>query len=244
LTLFALKMMRHRTDTIDADLSVFGFAVPQPPVQTFDFLDNHRLRCHSCRIIGRQTAGCLLQVLQPHGDVKPVEHRRFGDTGISQNAPQAGASVGERGQRRILGSPDGVEAAADQHVDVGVTLATAPKTCRLPDPVSTLPTRTSKCRSPSSQMRMIFKTSEHCFSPLGPVFTNLTIQATHLPPIRDQTRNYRFGARPPISRQSRTACGQCVADAVDRPRQYQRRRNRDRGEDGRHSAPQRTCHDA
>jgi|GEM_PF-5617621 hypothetical protein len=25
-----------------------------------------------------------------------VEHRRFGDTGIGQNAPQSGASVGKR----------------------------------------------------------------------------------------------------------------------------------------------------
>src|SRR5271165_6367189 len=32
--------------------------------------------------------------------------------------------------------------------------ATAPKTCRLPSDVSTLPTRTSKCRSPSWQLRM------------------------------------------------------------------------------------------
>jgi hypothetical protein len=33
-------------------------------------------------------------------------------------------------------------------------LATAPKTCRLPPIVSTLPIRTSRCRSPSSQLRM------------------------------------------------------------------------------------------
>ncbi len=44
---------------------------------------------------------------------------------------------------------------------------------------------------------MIFKTSAHCLSPSAPVFTNLTIQATRLPPIRDQTPNYRFGARTP-----------------------------------------------
>jgi len=44
---------------------------------------------------------------------------------------------------------------------------------------------------------LIFKTSAHCLSPSAPVFTNLTIQATRLPPIRDQTRNYRFGARTP-----------------------------------------------
>ena len=120
LPLFPLKMMHHCADTTDADLSILGFAIPQPPVQALDLRDNHRLRRHPCRVIRRQTAGCLLQVLQPHGDVEPVEHRRLGDTGISQNAPQAGAPVGERGQHRVLGSPDGVEAAADQHFDVRI----------------------------------------------------------------------------------------------------------------------------
>src|SRR5208283_1787639 len=51
--------------------------------------------------------------------------------------------------------------------------------------------------SPRSSGRLIFKTSAHCLSPSAPVFTNLTIQATRLPPIRDQTPNYRFGARTP-----------------------------------------------
>jgi hypothetical protein len=44
---------------------------------------------------------------------------------------------------------------------------------------------------------LIFKTSAHCLSPSAPIFTNLPIQATRLPPIRDQTPNYRFGARTP-----------------------------------------------
>ena len=35
-------------------------------------------------------------------------------------AAKAGAPVGERGQRRVLGSPDRVEAAADQHFDVRI----------------------------------------------------------------------------------------------------------------------------
>src|SRR5208337_4554409 len=51
--------------------------------------------------------------------------------------------------------------------------------------------------SPRSSGRLIFKTSAHCLSPSAPVFTNLTIQATRLPPIRDQTPNYRLGARTP-----------------------------------------------
>jgi hypothetical protein len=35
-----------------------------------------------------------------------------------------------------------------------LAFATAPKTCRPPDAVSTLPIRTSRCRSPASQLRM------------------------------------------------------------------------------------------
>jgi Transposase DDE domain len=51
--------------------------------------------------------------------------------------------------------------------------------------------------STRSSGRVIVATSMACFSPSTPVFTNLTIQATRSPPIRDQTRNYRFDARPP-----------------------------------------------
>ena len=35
------------------------------------------------------------------------------------------------------------------------------------------------------------------FLTVVPVFTNLTIQATRSPPIRNQTRNYRLYAHPP-----------------------------------------------
>jgi len=40
--------------------------------------------------------------------------------GIGENAPQAGAPVGERRQHRILGSPDGIKAALDLRLDVGI----------------------------------------------------------------------------------------------------------------------------
>jgi hypothetical protein len=76
-TRLALKMMHHRADAIDADLGVLGLAVPQPPVQPFNLLDDYRLRGHPRRIIGRQAVGCLLQVLESHTDVEPVENRRF-----------------------------------------------------------------------------------------------------------------------------------------------------------------------
>jgi hypothetical protein len=55
-------MMHDRADTIDADLSILGFAIPQPPVQPASVLDDHRLRRHPRRIIGRQAAADLLQV--------------------------------------------------------------------------------------------------------------------------------------------------------------------------------------
>jgi hypothetical protein len=55
-------------------------------VQPLHLLDDH----HPRRIIGRQAAGCLLEVLKPHADVEPVENRQLGDAGISENAPQSG----------------------------------------------------------------------------------------------------------------------------------------------------------
>jgi hypothetical protein len=89
MTLFALKMMHHRSDTPDDALGVLDFAIPQPLAQKVDHLDDHRLRRHWCRAICRQTAGDLLQVLQPHGDVEPVKDRRLGDASLGENASEA-----------------------------------------------------------------------------------------------------------------------------------------------------------
>src|SRR4051794_37065241 len=72
------------------------------------------------RIIRRQAAGGLLEVLQPHADVEPVEDGRLSDAGISEDALEAWAPIGEGGQPRLLASSDGVEAAVDQHLDVGI----------------------------------------------------------------------------------------------------------------------------
>jgi hypothetical protein len=47
-------------------------------------------------------------VLKSHSDVAPVEKRRLGDTGVGENAPKSRTTVGEGGQCRILGSPNGV----------------------------------------------------------------------------------------------------------------------------------------
>jgi hypothetical protein len=50
---------------------VLGFAIPQPPVQTLNLRDDHRLRFGPRRVIARETAGDLLQVLQSHCNVEP-----------------------------------------------------------------------------------------------------------------------------------------------------------------------------
>ncbi len=110
--------MHDRADTIDADLGILGLAIPNAPVQALNFLDDHRLRHHPRRVIRRQAVGDLLQVLQLHGDVEPVEHRPCGDAGIGETAPEPGTTIGEGGQCRVLGSPDSVEIAADQRGDV------------------------------------------------------------------------------------------------------------------------------
>ena len=72
----ALEMMHDRVDAIDADPGIGGFTVPQPPVQALNFPDDHCLRRLPRRIVARQSAGDLLQVLKSHADVKPVQKRR------------------------------------------------------------------------------------------------------------------------------------------------------------------------
>ena len=99
--------------SIDADLGIPGFAIPNAPVQALNLLDNHRLRLGLRRVVGWQRAGDLLQVLQPHGGVEPIQDGRPSDAGIGENAPQPRAAVGESRQRRVLGSPDSIKAAAD-----------------------------------------------------------------------------------------------------------------------------------
>jgi hypothetical protein len=104
-------------------------------VQRLDLRDDHRLRRHPRRLINRQGAGDLLEVLKPHTDVEPVKNRRRGDAGIGENTPDprlaipsdfAGRNlgqvsprtiVGEGGHRRVLGAPNGVEFVADQRFD-------------------------------------------------------------------------------------------------------------------------------
>src|SRR6185312_10317101 len=58
----ATEVVHYRTDAIDAELRILGLAVPQPPAQALDLLDDHRLRGSALRTIGRQASGNLRQV--------------------------------------------------------------------------------------------------------------------------------------------------------------------------------------
>src|SRR6202162_630051 len=78
--------------------------------------------------------------------MKPVEDWRPGDAGISENASEPRTTVGEGGQRRVLGSADGIEVPADQHLDIGVgsrdgakNLATARLRFDIADPYLQMP---------------------------------------------------------------------------------------------------------
>lgn len=78
------------------------------------------LRRYSRRIAGRQRAGDLLKMFKPHSDMKPVENWRFGDSGIGENASKSRTSIGEGRQFGAFRSADGVEAPADQYLDVRI----------------------------------------------------------------------------------------------------------------------------
>jgi hypothetical protein len=142
--------MRHdRANTVDAFPGIFGFAVPDAPVQPLDFRDDHRLCRHSRRMISRQRAGDLLEVLKPHTDVEPVKNWQFSDVGVGETAPETRTTRGERGHRRVLGAPNRVEFAADQPFDRCIGLRDGPG-CLL---------RKLDIRNPSSALQ--------CHSPAG-----------------------------------------------------------------------------
>src|SRR5215212_3234012 len=49
----ATEVVHHRADAIDADLRILSLAIPQPPAQALDLLDDHRLRGRALRTIGQ-----------------------------------------------------------------------------------------------------------------------------------------------------------------------------------------------
>ena len=63
MAVLALEDMHDLADPLDAALGILGLAVPDPPVQTLDLSDDHRLRLHPTRLVGRQIRCRLLRVL-------------------------------------------------------------------------------------------------------------------------------------------------------------------------------------
>jgi hypothetical protein len=59
-------------------------------------------------------------MLQPHGDVEPVEARRDRDTSIDQDRAQAGTAIGKSGNLGLLYLTNLGKAALDQRRDRGV----------------------------------------------------------------------------------------------------------------------------
>jgi hypothetical protein len=72
LAVLAFEDMHDLADPLDAALGVLRLAVPNAPVQTFDFGDDRSFRRHPVRVVDRQICRRQLRVLQTHGDVEPV----------------------------------------------------------------------------------------------------------------------------------------------------------------------------
>ena len=107
-------------DALESYLRILGLAVPDPPVQAVDFRDDHRPGVLLLWGVDRQGAGCLFGMVQPHGDVKPIERRRRFDAGIDQPGAQPGTAVGEGRQVSLVGVADGGEATLYQRFNSGV----------------------------------------------------------------------------------------------------------------------------
>ena len=112
--------MHDHADTNDAFPYPFRFANPDPPTQSLDVGDYHSLSRHTRPISGRQRAGDLLETFKPHSNMKLVENWRFGDSGIGENASKSRTPIGEGRQFGAFRSADGVEAPADQYLDIRI----------------------------------------------------------------------------------------------------------------------------
>jgi hypothetical protein len=93
-------------------------------------------------------------MVQPHGDVEPVERRRRFDAGINQDRAQPGTAVGEGGQFGLVGVADGGEAAPDQSRDRRLGLCDRGEKLAGSVRRFDVARRTSRCRWLSSQLRM------------------------------------------------------------------------------------------
>jgi hypothetical protein len=86
--------------------------------------------------------------------MKPAQNRRVQDASIGVNTSKSTTTIGKGRQRGVAGTANRIEVLSDQPSMSVPAFATLPKTLRPPAFVSTLPTRTSNGRSPSSRLPM------------------------------------------------------------------------------------------
>ena len=110
--------MHHCADTIGALPRVLRFSIPDPPVQSLDLGNNHRLRGCARRITRRQAIADLFEMLKSHRDMEPVKNWRFQNASIGENAPEFRTTIVEGRQRGATGAANRIEVLPYQLFDV------------------------------------------------------------------------------------------------------------------------------
>src|ERR1700761_7014787 len=96
-------------------------------------------------------------MLQPHRYVEPISDRRLLATGLRQNRPQTGTTVGKRRQFGVAASADRLKAAPDQRGNFRIGLR---------DRGENLPT-TGRCLDITNvhpQMSLVVRRARICFA--------------------------------------------------------------------------------
>jgi len=113
LALLSFEDMHDLADPLDAALGILRLAVPNAPVQTVDFGDDHGLRRHPVKVVGRSIRRRQLRVLQTHCDMEPVQHCWLRYARIGQNRPQSRTTVGKCRHLGDVGPAHGFKGSLD-----------------------------------------------------------------------------------------------------------------------------------
>src|SRR3954465_11985959 len=117
----ATEVMHHRADAIDADLRILGLAIPPPPAQALDLLDDHRLRGRALRTIGGDRVVAV--VLDPAGHATAAALRAVHGMGPGlrgDNLPlDAGQELLALGQAQTQGAQIGKGIGLGDPHDIG-----------------------------------------------------------------------------------------------------------------------------
>src|SRR5208283_5349065 len=154
MTALTLEDMHDLADALECAPCIPGLAVPDPPVQSLDLLDDRRLAwIRPGSSVDNLLAACLACCSRM---------AMWNQSAIGGFVTPASASIDRRPGQPSVNAVNVVAAvrptvSRPRRISTAISVpafATAPKTWRLPSDVSMLPTRTSRCRSPSWQLRM------------------------------------------------------------------------------------------